>query len=189
MDVAGGEVGADEEDASVGVAGDGGASDGGGVAPHDLRVVAAHGAADAAVAGVVVGALLRHPLVDGARRRPRLHGGVPRQVLAVLVVVAVGVPQRAVAGALVRVALRVRRQVVVPRQRRDADGAPGGVVDVDDVGRRGLCLRRRCGGQNHRHGRHHHCKARSSLHCKLAVDLIGSVRRSIDCAIRVELEL
>ena len=142
---------AGDEDAAV-VADDAGAADGGGVTPHHLRVVAARlvRRRRAGVAVVVVPLLLRHPQADGVRRRPVSAGAAHEDVLAVAA--AAGVLERAVAGALGRVALRERGHVVVPRHRADADVGPRRVVQVHKVLRRVLRRARRdedAGGCHH----------------------------------------
>ena len=114
---------AGDEGAPAVVAGDHGAADPAGVAPHDLRVVAAH-AAVAAVAPVVVAGALREPGAHGLRRRPP-GAAAPEEVLAV------GprrVHQRAVAAPGLRVPPRVRRHALVPHQRRQAHRRPRRVL-------------------------------------------------------------
>jgi hypothetical protein len=70
-------VAADDEDAGVVVADDTGAPDGGGVAPHHLRVVPAHLPLRVRVGVVVVVLLLVDPRPHGVRRRPVAAGGAP----------------------------------------------------------------------------------------------------------------
>jgi hypothetical protein len=107
---------AGDEGAPAAVASDHGASDASGAPPHDLGVVAAHGAAVAAVGPVVVAGALGEPGGDGLRGRPA-GAAAPEEVLAV------GprrVHQRAVPAPGLRVRPRVRRHALVPRQRRQA---------------------------------------------------------------------
>jgi hypothetical protein len=148
-DVARRVVAADDEDAGVVVADDAGTADGGGVAPHHLRVVAAHLPLRAAVGVVVVVLLLGHPGAHGVGRRPVGAGGAPEEVLAVG---PAGVDQLAVALALRRVALRVRGDGVVPGHRPDAHVGARRVVRVHVVLRRVLGRARRhddgCHGQS-----------------------------------------
>jgi hypothetical protein len=121
-DVARRVVAADDKDAGAVVADDAVAPDGGGGAPHDLRVVAAHLPLRARVGVVVVVLLLAQPRPHGVCRRPVAAGGAPEDVLAVR---PAGVHERAVALALRRVALHVYGDVVVVRNKPIARASTG----------------------------------------------------------------
>ena len=138
-------VAADGEDAGVVAALDGGAADGGGAAPHHLRVRVAPLPCCAGVTVVVVVLLLGHPQTHDVGGRIVAAGGAPEEVLAVGPAgerqVAVVLPRR-------RVVRRVGGQALVPRQGLDTHVGARLVVQVDDdvLRRRPL---RRAGSDNH----------------------------------------
>jgi hypothetical protein len=111
-----------------------------------LCVVAAHLSLRARVGVVVVVLLLAQPRPHGVRRRPVAAGGAH-----VLALRPARVHQRAVALALRRVALCVRSDVVIPRQRADAHVCARHVLRVHVVLWRVLRRREWRGGEDEGH--------------------------------------
>jgi hypothetical protein len=113
-----------------------------------LCVVAAHLSLRARLGVVVVVLLLAQPRPHGVRHRPVAAGGAPEDVLAIR---PARVHQRAVALALRRVALCVRSDVVIPRQRADAHVCARHVLRVHVVLWRVLRRREWRGGEDEGH--------------------------------------